>query len=210
MLGDLACNDFAAIKTKNLVPGPLWRRPGCPLPPASALDRSVLTPPPPSPGGAPPRWNWPPNLKKHDMTNRVFMLQVSGIVNTVAWVDEIHFAPPKKPQGCKKKVVCNPYVMATVDWRNSAPPFRTPGMIRFPNVNTNQPWFQPWFQSGANGFRPATLWTPGINPWFMDEFTVVASIWTISSLLGCSAELRAWPPGLQPTNDKVHFTKGVL
>ena len=32
-----------------------------------------------------------------------------------------------------------------VDGPNAAPPFRNPGMIRFPNIKANQPWFQPWF-----------------------------------------------------------------
>ena len=45
-------------------------------------------------------------------------------------MDNIHFAPPKKP------------------WKDDSP------------VNTNNLWFQPWFQSGA-GFRPSTVLSPG-------------------------------------------------
>ena len=47
-------------------------------------------------------------------------------------------------------------------------PFRAPRMIRFPCKY--QQWFQPWFQSGANGFCPSAVsqvahfWNPSPPP----------------------------------------------
>ena len=48
-----------------------------------------------------------------------------------------------------------------------APPFRNPGMIRFQRKYQPTLWFQPWFQSGANGFRPSTV---GNSPKWLVSF----------------------------------------
>ena len=58
------------------------------------------------------------------LSGRVFF---QGKTCFMLWMDEIHFAPPKKP------------------W-NGLIPLKIPANSGFP-----------WFQSGANGFRPSTV-----------------------------------------------------
>ena len=67
---------------------------------------------------------------------------------------------------------------ATKGWLYStsaslAPESVTRKLIRFPKANTQKQWCQPWFQSGANGFRPSTICPESLShlvfPW--------ASLW---------------------------------